>query len=257
MSNTLYVFGHSVWSAGRVELGYPEGEITMKPVNVVKAENFEPAFPQVNPNGTVPTLELADGKVYTSTAGVTAYLVQHAPLKVKPTTPSIMDAIHDAKYDPNLALLFAVCTRPLDSFRSGQVVLEKYVSDPSKAAFKDFYKPQLVENTGLLAIYEHKGPPDAQARFFAQSQVHWVAVRSALFEAFPALCQAATPGEDDFHMIAWLTRIAFLAGANSGADRLRAFENEYGAPVPENVAMYWQSAIESPSWKKVYNGIPH
>ncbi|KAJ7438008.1 hypothetical protein B0H11DRAFT_2163757 [Mycena galericulata] len=268
MSNTLYVFGHSVWSAVDAELinhelGYPEGEITMKLVNVVKAENFEAAFLQVNPNGTVPPLELADGKVYTSTAGVTAYLIQHATLKVKPATPSIIDAIHDAKYDPNLALLFARNEAEVTKKKAG-LPGAFFANHRNKAACKDFYEPRLVENTGLLVIYEQKAPPDAQTSFFAQCQAHWAAVRSALFEVFPAFLPArggfirgAVPGEDDFYMIASLTRIAFLAGANSGADGLRAFENEYGAPVPENVALYWQSAIERPSWKKVYNGIPH
>ncbi|KAJ7491402.1 hypothetical protein B0H11DRAFT_2228927 [Mycena galericulata] len=121
----------------------------MKPVNVVKAENFEPAFLQVNPNGTAPILELGAGNVYTSTAGVTAYVVQHAPLKVKPATPSIIDAIHDAKYDPDLALLFAVW----------QVVLEKYVSDPRKAAFKNFYEPRLVD-TGVRNLRSASCPAE-------------------------------------------------------------------------------------------------
>lgn len=110
-----------------LELGYPEGAVTLKNLDLINGENFDPAFLKLvcillrsiyqadhnctmlqNPNGTTATLE-AGGKVYTSTTDVIAHLVEHAPRKVKVGTPAIIAAVHDDKYDPNFALLLAVC----------------------------------------------------------------------------------------------------------------------------------------------------
>lgn len=60
-----------------------------------------------NPNATLPTLE-ADGKAYTSTTDVTAYLVQNAPKKVKAGNADFIKEIHEDSIDPNFALLLAV-----------------------------------------------------------------------------------------------------------------------------------------------------
>lgn len=110
----------------------------------------------------------------------------------------------------------------------------------------------------LLAIYKREATAEAQAAFFTNSKAHWDAVRSALFEVYPALLPAsgfiggAEPGEDDFHMIAWITRIAFVVGARSGEEGLSAFNTAYGEPAPDTVAAYWRAWIQRPSWKKVY-----
>ena len=111
----------------------------------------------------------------------------------------------------------------------------------------------------MNAIYQLKVPADGQAAFFARSQVHWDRVRVALFTMFPAFLTAApfvsgdAHGEDDFHLMAWLTRIASLVGATTGEEWPRAFEKVYGVALPEAVVEYW---IVRPSWKKVYaNGL--
>lgn len=61
-----------------------------------------------NPLGTIPTLE-ADGRVFINTTDVIAYLLQHAPRKVKAGTPAVIEAVHNQKYDPNFSMLVAVC----------------------------------------------------------------------------------------------------------------------------------------------------
>jgi hypothetical protein len=110
----------------------------------------------------------------------------------------------------------------------------------------------------LLAIYKRETTAEVQVTFFANSKAHWGAIRSALFEVYPALLPAngfiggAEPGEDDFHMIAWITRIAWVAGARSGEEGLSAFNAAYGELAPDTVAAYWRAWIQCPSWKKVY-----
>ncbi|KAJ7642027.1 hypothetical protein FB45DRAFT_786155 [Roridomyces roridus] len=274
MSKTLYVFGYSLWATAAkitiMELGYSEGEIRFKTVDLFKGENFAPAYLELNPNGTTPTLE-ADGKVYTSTADVISYLIQNAPRKPgREATVAIIEAIHDDEYDPNFVLLSARNQTELAKkadeipgmyFTNRQVALEKYVADPAAATYKSFYESRIKTNGAMLAFYKHTAPPAALAAFFAKSEAHWAAVRKAVFEVFPALLPASgyiggtySPGEEDFHMIAYLTRIAFVLGAKStsGDDALNAFEAAYGDPLPEKMVAYWNVWVERESWRRAY-----
>ncbi|KAF8328091.1 uncharacterized protein EI90DRAFT_2926466 [Cantharellus anzutake] len=56
----LYSYPPSIWaSAGKPnerEKGFGKDEITIKTVDLLMGENFDPAYLRINPNGTVPTL---------------------------------------------------------------------------------------------------------------------------------------------------------------------------------------------------------
>ncbi|KAK0246057.1 hypothetical protein EDD85DRAFT_783775 [Armillaria nabsnona] len=109
MSPTLYTYGGSVWSAAPelaiAEL-YPADAIATKTINLVNGENFDPAFIDINPSATLPTLT-AGGKTYKSTADVISYLVAHAPkpLSTPASHKAIIEKVHEDQYDPNFALL--------------------------------------------------------------------------------------------------------------------------------------------------------
>ncbi|KAJ6592587.1 hypothetical protein B0H19DRAFT_918542 [Mycena capillaripes] len=271
MSKTLYVFGGSVWAAvaelAALELGYVEGTtITTKTVNLVEGENFAPSFIALNPNATLPTLE-SDGKVYTNTEDVVACLVKDAPVKVKTGTPSIIATIHDEKYDPNFAMFLARNNDELAAKSNGlpgiflssrQPALEKYAQHPDAAPFKVFYEDKLAFNGGMLALFTGKAPEEHKAGFFAKSEAHFASVKAALYDLVPGFLPesgfigGAAPGEDDFHVGAWVTRIAATCGATSSEDALAAFKLAFGGPVPANVAAYWGAWTERTSWKTVY-----
>ncbi|KAF7365257.1 GST N-terminal domain-containing protein [Mycena venus] len=275
MTKTLYGFDASIWTAvtelAVAELGYKDGEITFKAVNVLEGENFAPAFIQL----ALPVLE-SDGKVYTSTAAVVACLVRDAPVKVKVGTTAIINTIHEEKFDPNFALFLARNEDELAAKRAAlpgtfpalpatflanrQALLEKYVHDPDfdVAPFKAFYEAKLAQNTGMLALFTGTESAPERAAFFATSQAHFDAVKKAVFEVFPGFLPesgfigGAVPGEDDFHAGAWFTRIAAIHGAKTADEGLAMFEKAYGAPVPAKVAAYWDAWTARPSWKKVY-----
>ncbi|KAJ7275326.1 hypothetical protein B0H12DRAFT_252818 [Mycena haematopus] len=269
MSKTLYVFPHSVWAAAAelavAELGYKEGDVTFKVVNLIEGENFAPWFLKINPNGTLPTLE-SDGQVYKTTAEVTAALVKDAPIKVK-TGSTIIETFHADKYDPNFSLLLARNDAELTAKGTGlpglfvskrQEALEKISKDPEAEPFKAYYEAKQGQNGGLLAIFTGKAPEEHKAGFFAKSQAHFESIKGALFEVLPGVLPSSgfiggdIPGEDDFHVGAWLTRIAATSGGKSADDSLVAIEAAYGAPVPGKVAAYWGAWTARPSWKKVY-----
>ncbi|KAI0724477.1 hypothetical protein C8T65DRAFT_626617 [Cerioporus squamosus] len=270
----FYTFGMSIWAAAAelaiAELGYPEDAIETKVVNLAEGANFDPEFVKINPHATLPTL-VADGKAYTNTKDVISYLVAHAPKKVTKGT-AFIDKVHEDKLDPNAPMLLARNEDELKAHASGfpltflqnrQDSLEKHSVLPEAAQFKEFYEGKMAGNGGFLAIYKGEVPEEAKQQFFKQSNAHWQNLVSFILEELPAKLPESgflggeTPGEDDFHLAAWLARIAFFAGAKPEKDGYKALEKETKQPVPAKVAAYWTAWAERPSFKKVYENDLH
>lgn len=88
------------------ELG---SQVDIKQVNLLEGKNFEPSFLELNPEATLPTL-VAGSNVYTDTTAVVSYLNNpdgSSPKVAKATDFTTL--LHEGKYDPNFALLLAVC----------------------------------------------------------------------------------------------------------------------------------------------------
>ncbi|KAG2129951.1 hypothetical protein DEU56DRAFT_489271 [Suillus clintonianus] len=272
----LYTFGHSVWAAAPelalIELGYTQDDVEKKVVNLAEGENFAPAFLDINPQGTVPTLE-AGGEAYTSTAKVTSYLVAHASNRatVAPGT-EFMSKIHQEQYDPNFPLLSARHEDELRSKASGhsmtfvqnrQNALSKHSGTPQSVDHRNFYDAKVAENGKVLSIYQAKAPENVKNGFFEISRVHWDTLKAFILDELPDILPESgflggdIPGEDDFHLAAWLARIVFAAGGgDSSRDGVHSIEKELGKPTPERVVSYWTAWSRRKSWQDVYaNGL--
>ncbi|KAI0361707.1 hypothetical protein OH77DRAFT_1417974 [Trametes cingulata] len=266
----FYTFGLSVWAAAPelaiAELGYPADAIQTKVVNLVEGENFTPEFLKINPHGTLPTL-VADGKAYTNTKDVVHYLIEHAPKKGVTPGTAFIDTIHEEKLDPNAPLLLARTEEELKASASGfpftfvnnrQKSLEKNSTHPEAGPFKAFYDEKKAGNGGILTIYKGEASEEAKQAFFKHSAQHWDALASFLLNDLPALLPDSgflggdSPGEDDFHLGAWLARIVHLTGGKADKDGYKSLEKETKKPIPPKVAAYWAAWIERPSFKRVY-----
>ncbi|KAF9044887.1 hypothetical protein BDZ89DRAFT_1099705 [Hymenopellis radicata] len=232
MPATLYTFSASIWGAAAelavAQLGYPAGAVEVKTINLVEGQNFEPSFLDKNINGTLPTLDV-DGEVY------------------KNTTDVLIRVIHEEQYDPNFALLLVRNPEELAAkaaaipklFVAGrQATLNRLVADPAAAKYADFYKAKLEGNGFLL-------------NFFEVSQAHFEKLRALIYEILPKQLQAEN-GEADFHVVAWLTRIAATSGGTSAGDAVEAIEKSFGAPLPPTVKSFFTKWIPRDSWKTVY-----
>jgi len=98
--------------------------------------------------------------------------------------------------------------------------------------------------------------------FFNKSKAHWAALRTFILDILPeylpnsGFIGGVRPGEDDFHVAAWLARIACVSGAKKTEEGLKELKKEVGVPIPEKVAQYWNAWGQRESWKKVYqNGL--
>ncbi|KAI0053287.1 hypothetical protein FA95DRAFT_716931 [Auriscalpium vulgare] len=268
MTATLYVFGHSVWSAAPelavADLGFSD-KVVKKTINLVEGKNFNPSFLKINANATLPTLT-TEGTTLTNTADVVSYVVKNAPVKVAPGT-SIIEDVHKQEVDPNFVLFAARNDAELSEkakgfaklFTENRVnALKTYAATPEAEGFKSFYDAKIAENSGLLALLNGEAPDANKQGFFHLSTGAWSAIQQFLYETLPAhltsgpFLAGERPGEDDFHVGAWIARIAFVTGAQSseqGVEKLQAF---FGATVPAKVVTYWNAWSARDSWKETY-----
>jgi len=265
----FYTFGGSVWAAvpelAIIELGYPEGAIEKKVLNLVEGKNLTPDFLKLNPHATLPTL-IADGKVYASTIDVIHYLIAQAPVPPgKSSGTNLVTRIHEDNIDPNFALLLARDDNELKArgeaiglafLGNRQAMLEKYADTPEAAPFADFYKAKKEENGYLLAIYQGRATEETKAGFYDLGRLHWKNLTKFIVEELPAhlpesgFIGGEKPGEDDYHVGGWLARIVATIG---GSDvQALAGDSALGQPVPAKVISYWSAWSSRESWKNVY-----
>ncbi|KAK7463767.1 hypothetical protein VKT23_007106 [Stygiomarasmius scandens] len=224
-----------------------------------------PELVMQNPNATLPTLE-ANGKVYTTTADVTAHLIKHSPVPVKAGTDFIQ-TIHQDSLDPNFAFMMATDEETLAAKAKGfvmqflsnrQAALERHSATPEGAPHKEFYEGKIKANGGILAIYQGKASEAGKQAFIQGSQGHLNRIGEFIVKTLPGYLEPGPfmggdkPGEDDFHLAAWLTRIGAAVGATGPQDVIQAMERAFGKSIPEKVVKYWTAWTERPSWKTVY-----
>lgn len=134
----------------------------------------------------------------------------------------------------------------------------KNAATPEGAQFKAFYDAKSAGNGGLLALFKGEAPEAAKKGFFDNSIKHWQRIAAYIANELPDLLPESgflggeVPGEDDFHLAAWLARVASVIGGAPSKGGYRVFENETKAPVPAKVAAYWDAWTERPGWKQTY-----
>ncbi|GAA6020849.1 hypothetical protein JCM10207_001680 [Rhodosporidiobolus poonsookiae] len=252
----LYYFTGSVWSAVALltaeEKGFTDNELEKRIVNLVKGENFSPAYLRINPEGLCPTLvvpyahTVEDGiptkfKAIKGTVAVADFLDQstirssaHAAPSLSPATvqrsaeqKDVIELVHKEEVDPNVLMLSwrndDERKQKLGGLAGGflkgrQEALERYAKEvgDSDASLKAFYTKKIKENGGLLAQLEGK---QDSSDFQKAAQASWVAVGKALatleskFEGEGTFLLGEQISLADLHAGAWFARILAVAGA--------------------------------------------
>ncbi|KAI0047629.1 hypothetical protein FA95DRAFT_1558961 [Auriscalpium vulgare] len=232
----------------------------------MQGDNFDPSFVKINPNATLPTLT-ADGKAYTNTTDVVDFLVKKSSVKVA-TRTAITTAVHEDPVDPNFAMVASRDDAELARVAGGLAGtftnlrlagLKTYAATPEAQANKEFYDGKIASISELSALFAGAAPAEAKEGFFKISKAAWDAVKVFYLETLPAsigegpFIAGATPGEDDFHVTAWLAHIAFLLGAAKTEDGLAALEKGL-APPPEKIVNYWNAWSGRKGWAATYPG---
>lgn len=139
---------------------------------------------------------------------------------------------------------------------AGLGYLKKYAATPEAQVHKAFYDKQITRLSGLHAVLNGKSPEDKQ-RLFAKSSALWDDIKVFIIETLPnsitegPFIGGVRPGVDDFHVGAWIARIAFVSGGQKSVEGLTSLEKRFG-PLPEKVKAYWTAWIGRDSWVKAY-----
>ncbi|KAH8988382.1 hypothetical protein EDB92DRAFT_1948056 [Lactarius akahatsu] len=256
----LYTFPQSVWAVS-LQLSLAELDVD--------------ADLKISPHGALPTL--AHGGKSFSNAAVIDYLVSISSKKVAPAT-SITIVVYEDKIDPNFAFVASVRFYPpiggaLTDHPLPQRNDEEFAKVKGSFApiFMSTHRPCLFEEAcrgarggtaqGLLRQGDRENLPSrcahAKQGFYSASTAVWDSIKVFAVETLPAAISegpfigVATPGVDDYHVGAWIARIAFLLGAQKSDEGVAVLEKGFG-PIPEKVKVYWSAWTARDSWVKAY-----
>jgi len=147
-------------------------------------------------------------------------------------------------------------SRPVILF-AGLSHLKKYAATVEAQVHKAFYDRQITSISGLHAILNGQAPDHAKQGLFSKSSALWDGIKVFIVETLPTAINegpfigGVRPGVDDFHVGAWIARIARVSGAQKSEEGLSALEKRFG-PLPEKVKAYWTAWIGRDSWVKAY-----
>jgi len=241
-----------------------QDQIEQETVVLMEGANFELDFVKKSPQATLPAIITPDGKLYDSTITVIDYLIKNSPNGATPADPKLLEIVHADNIDPNFFMLAARSKEELaeknksvpgDFLRGRQKTLER-VAPIAPPELKAFYDAKLAGNGGLLAIYAPGASDELTVPFFKVSHANWDAVGNFIDVVLPkylpeqGFIGGDIPGEADFHVGAWLARIAQVLGASSEKGQSSAF-GTFGT-VPPRVAEYWDAWVVRNSWNVVY-----
>ena len=135
---------------------------------------------------------------------------------------------------------------------------------------KAFYDKKIASMCKLHSLFKGQATEDTKRDFFAASTALWDAIKVFVLETLPAalshhhvgdinsngstegpFISGARPGVDDFHVGAWLARVASLLGAHTSKEGVDALQRRFGS-LPENVKLYWTAWIARDSWVNAY-----
>ena len=149
--------------------------------------------------------------------------------------------------------------------------MKAFAGTPEAQVHKAFYDKKIASISKLHALLNGQATEDTKRDFFAASTALWDAIKFFVLETLPAalshhhgdgesdsdsstegpFISGARPGIDDFHVGAWLARVASLLGAHTSKEGIDALQRRFG-PLPEKVKLYWAAWIERDSWVKAY-----
>jgi hypothetical protein len=139
----------------------------------------------------------------------------------------------------------------------GLEYLRKYAATPEAQAHKPFYDKRISTISGLHALLNDQARDEDKENFFSTSSSSWDDIKTFILETLPAAIAegpfigGARPGVDDFHVGAWLARIAFVKGAQKSDTGVAALEKAFG-PLPEKVKVFWSAWVARDSWVEAY-----
>ena len=268
---------YDVKSIGLGEFIYSNYDASSIDQSTVAAENFDPEYIKVNPNGTVPSLASTHlSSPLVDSRAVLEHLDQlHPDTKklsaddpaVQAKVDDIIGIVHDDKLSTNLVLLQARNKEEMESKRASmwktfvanrQGQLEKH---KAQLPAPPFYTSKLKEQTPLYELYTADAVEGLQfEEFFKATDDAYREFAAGLDRLDKAIVLPYVAGEQltyaDLHVVPWLSHAMWGAGAIDIHD-FAPLEALIGKTVPgfrvgHRIKEWWGHISQRESFKEVY-----
>jgi glutathione S-transferase len=253
-------------------------QICVRPLTCTPAaaDNFDPEYLKINPNGTVPSLvapslpapltQSTDILRHVDSLRNNSTLVPQDP-ETRRKAQAIIDLVHSEDVNTNLILfqardddeMRAKKASPWNDFlasRQRRLEQEK-AKDPAHA----FYGPKSVENGAVTKLYQSE-IGDEHRRFYQDTHAMYCTFAAGFdrVEQSLALPFAAGDGitEADFHVAPWLAHAMWGAGTvPTDVQDFSVLEALVQKSVPEftvgpKVRAWWANMAETRAFQKVF-----
>jgi len=243
----------------------------------VAADNFEPKYIAVNPNGTIPSLAAPNLKVpLAESVEILDFLDEARPSapKLKPNdlptqkkAQSIIDLVHSDRLSTDLILLQA---QDAEEMRTKQISMwYKFVVNRqhklehwhSKLPDHPFYGKKLEENSPLYELYTSGAVPlPNHDAFYEKTRDRYRGFAIAMSELDSSLVLPYATGDTvttaDLHVVPWLSHAMWGAGCTDIHDFI-PLENlirksAHGFEIGWRTKEWWSNMAERKSFQEVF-----
>jgi len=278
---TLYTSTASQWAQvghlGLEEKGYKEGEYNIKQVDLFTGENFSPEYLNINPNGTVPSLEypsqtraLVDSRevlehLDSTRSGESIPTLAPSDPKTAAVMAELIELVHGDDVSTNIPLLQC---RDLDEYndkkggfaakflQNRQHALEALLAEYPNSSF---YAARAKSNGVLNNIYQAKPGAELEAFFKSTHEdTRRYAVGFDRLERTLVLPYAAggTITLADLHIVPWMSHAQMAVGSTDIND-LDTLEKHFQKTAPDfkigpKMRSWWKTMGERESFQKIY-----
>ncbi|KAF2100133.1 hypothetical protein NA57DRAFT_75633 [Rhizodiscina lignyota] len=274
----VYSSPESQWAnvplLGLVEKGYAPDDYEIKDLSLSTAENFDPKYLKINPNGTIPSIVAPKlSQPLTDSTDILKFLdnsrPEGPPLVVDSCDRAVMqkllDLVHSDKVHTNLILLQARNAEEMkakqnssfkDFINARQQKLEEHgAANPQHP----FYGPKARDNGTIHKLYNSDIGPEHE-EFFMHSDHAFSEFADGMNELEATLVLPYAAGDQvtlaDLHIVPWLSHAMWGSGATA-IDDFGPLERLIQVSVPDfkigpKTKEWWANMNKRESFKKVF-----
>ncbi|KAI9696750.1 MAG: hypothetical protein M1836_005112 [Candelina mexicana] len=279
---TVYSYVGSQWAGvahlGLAEKKFDKSEVEIKEIDLFSAENLDPAYLKINPNGTVPTLTASNlSQPLLDTRPILEYLDQSRPFingpdltpvsaQEKAAAHALIELVHSSDLETGLLLFGCLNHADIDRMKSSPLItylaarqsaLKMYLAaDPMNA----FYTAKLKDNSTLHDLFIDAPMADREA-FFRDTAAGYEKFADGLEMLERQIRLPYAIGDyvtvADLHIVPWLSHALFALGTTDRSDfsklETRIQQTVPGFRLGPKIRQWWINFGKRDSFQEVFN----